>query len=362
MTKICKVTINDEPFLANRGELLLDWALMNGVDLPHDCRSGICGACRVRLVDGQVYGGHSPGDEMIHACQARIVSDLAISIEAAPEPVALTAEVAQTVQLAPDVVGVDIELPKPLDYLPGQYCKLQFHGFPARSYSPTFPLEGSPHDHLLHFHIRKVSGGLVSSALGHDIRPGHRVKLMGPYGRAFFRQGHEGRIVLVASGTGFAPMWSVAVAAIMEQPKREMVFIVQARSLRSLYMHTALCRLALFPNVTLIPMVSEPQQVSHAVRSGGRPTDHLPKLTPNDVVYTAGAPAMTDAVARIAKAAGAQCYTDPFVQEARTVEQPGLMSRLTGWLNEPKSAIPLQPSQKPAPMPRGAAAIGVGNR
>ena len=159
MTKICKVTINDEPFLANRGELLLDWALMNGVDLPHDCRSGICGACRVRLVDGQVFGGHSRGDDMIHACQARIVSDLEIAIEAAPEPVALSARVAQTVQLAPDVVGVDIELPKPLDYLPGQYCKLQFQGFPARSYSPTYPLEGAPHDRLLHFHIRKVTDG-----------------------------------------------------------------------------------------------------------------------------------------------------------------------------------------------------------
>ena len=251
---------------------------------------------------------------MIHACQARIVSDLEIAIEAAPEPVALSAEVAQTVQLAPDVVGVDIELPKPLDYLPGQYCKLQFQGFPARSYSPTYPLEGAPHDHLLHFHIRKVTDGLVSSALGQEIRPGHRVKLTGPYGRAFFRQGHSGRIVLVASGTGFAPMWSVAVAAIMEQPQREMVFIVQARSIRSLYMHAALCRLALFPNVTLIPMVSEPQQISHAIQSG-RPTDHLPKLSPDDVVYTAGAPAMTDAVARIAKAAGARCYTDPFVQE-----------------------------------------------
>ena len=56
MSKICKVTINDEPFLANRGELLLDWALMNGVDLPHDCRSGICGACRVRLVEGCLPG------------------------------------------------------------------------------------------------------------------------------------------------------------------------------------------------------------------------------------------------------------------------------------------------------------------
>jgi len=363
MSKICRVTINDEPFLANRGELLLDWALMNGVDLPHDCRSGICGACRVRLVDGQVFGGHSRGDDMIHACQARIVSDLEIAIEAAPEPVALSAEVAQIVQLAPDVVGVDIELPKPLNYLPGQYCKLQFQGFPARSYSPTFPLEGAPHDHLLHFHIRKVTDGQVSSALGQEIRAGHRVKLMGPFGRAFFRQGHAGRIVLVASGTGFAPTWSVAVAAIMEQPQREMVFIVQARSIRSLYMHAALCRLALFPNVTLIPMVSEPQQISHAIQ-GGRPTDHLPKLTPDDVVYTAGAPAMTDAVARIAKAAGATCYTDPFVQEPRTAEQQaGLMSRLTGWLNEPKSGPTApQPARKVAPMHRGVSAVGAGNR
>src|SRR5438477_241866 len=191
MAKTCKVTVNNETFVANCGDLLLDGAMMNGIDLPHDCRSGICGACRVRLVGGTVFGGHSRGDDMIHACQARIVSDLEIAIEAAPEPVALSAEVAPTVQLAPDVVGVDLE-----------------------------------------------------------------------------------------------------------QPQREMVFIVQARSIRSLYMHAALCRLALFPNVTLIPMVSEPQQISHAVRSG-RPTDHLPKLSPDDVVYTAGAPAMTDAVARI---------------------------------------------------------------
>ena len=346
MKKICKVTVNDEPFLANCGELLLDWALMNGVDLPHDCRTGICGACKVHLVDGTVFGGQTQGDDMIHACQARIVSDLAIAIEAAPEPTTLPARVAETVQLAPDVVGVDVELPKSLEILPGQYCKLQFQGFPARSYSPTYPLEGPPHDRLLHFHIRKVSDGLVSSALGSDIRAGHRVKLTGPFGRGFFRTGHPGRLVLVASGTGFAPMWSVAVAAIMEQPERELVFVVQARSIRSLYMHAALCRLALFPNVTLIPMVSEPQKISHAVRSG-RPTDHLPRLSPDDVVYTAGAPAMTDAVARIAQAAGARCYTDPFVQEHTGSEQAGLMSRLTGWLNEPKDKpIAMQPARQ----------------
>ena len=345
MRKICKVTVNNEPFLANCGELLLDWALMNGVDLPHDCRSGICGTCRVRLVDGRVFGGHTPGDDMIHACQAWIVSDVAIATEAAPEPIALSARVAKITRLAPDVAGVDIELPKPLDSLPGQYCKLQFRGFPARSYSPTYPLEGRPHDRMLHFHVKILSDGVVSSALGREIRAGHRVKLTGPFGSAFFREDHPGRLVLVASGTGFAPMWSIAAAAILERPQRDLVFVVAARSIRSLYMHAALCRLALFPNVTIIPLVSEPQSVSHAIRSG-RPTDHLPRLSPDDVVYTAGAPAMTDSVAWMAKAAGARCYTDPFVPDAESPELSTLMTRFTGWLQEPRgSHIPLQPEQ-----------------
>jgi NAD(P)H-flavin reductase/ferredoxin len=332
MRKICKVTLNNEPLLANCGDLLLDWALMNGIELPHDCRSGICGACRVRLVEGTVFGGHQRGDDMIHACQARIISDLKIVTEAAPEPVSLSAHVAGIVRLAPDVIGVDVALPQPLRDLPGQYCKVQFRGFPARSYSPTYPLEGRPDDRLLHFHIRRFPDGIVSSALGRNIRVGHRVKVTGPFGGAYLRPDHSGSIVLVASGTGFAPMWSIAVAAIMKRPQRELIFVVAARQLRSLYMHAALCRLALFPNVTIIPVVSEPQSVSRAIRSG-RPTDHLPNLSPDDVVYTAGAPAMTQSVARIAKAAGARCYADPFVPNAKAVEPTTLLARVAGWLN-----------------------------
>ncbi len=320
MRKICKVTLNDEPFLANCGDLLLDWALTNGVDLPHDCRAGVCGACRVRLVEGRVFGGHEQGDDMIHACQARIVSDIAIVTEAVPDQVSLSGQVVNMVRLAPDVIGVDVELPKPLQYLPGQYCKVQFRGFPARCFSPTYPLEGRASDRLLHFHIRRFPDGIVSAELGGKIRIGHRVKVAGPLGSAFLRPNHSGSTVLVASGTGFAPMWSIAVAAILERPQRELLFVVAARKLQSLYMHSALCRLALFPNVTIIPTVSEQQNVSPAIRSG-RPTDHLPNLSPNDVVYTSGAPALTDTVARIAKAAGAKCYTDPFLPNAKQVEQ-----------------------------------------
>jgi 3-phenylpropionate/trans-cinnamate dioxygenase ferredoxin reductase subunit len=320
MPKICKVTLNDEPFLANCGDLLLDWALTSGIDLPHDCRAGVCGACRVRLVQGRVFGGQEQGDDMIHACQARIVSDIEIVTEAVPEQVSMSGHVTELVRLAPDVIGVNVELPKPLHYLPGQFCKVQYRGFPARSYSPTYPLEGRANDRMLHFHVRRFPDGIVSSELGRNIRVGHRVKVTGPYGSAFLRPNHSGGIVLVASGTGFAPMWSIAVAAILERPQRELVFVVAARKLQSLYMHSALCRLALFPNVTIIPTVSEQQSVSPAIRSG-RPTDHLPDLSPDDVVYTSGAPAMTDTVARLARAAGARCYTDPFVPNHKPPEQ-----------------------------------------
>jgi NAD(P)H-flavin reductase/ferredoxin len=349
MRKICKVTLNNEPFLANCGDLVLDWALMNGVDLPHDCRSGICGACRVRLIRGRVFGGHEPGDDMIHACQARIVSDLEIVAEKVPEEVAISARVVDIVRLAPDVCGVDVELPRPLQYLPGQYCRVQFRGFQERCYSPTYPLEGPPNDRLLHFHVRRFPDGAVSSALGRDIRIGHRVRLTGPFGSAFLRPNHSGSIVLVAGGTGFAPMWSIAVAAILERPQRELIFVVGARKLQSLYMHAALCRLALFPNVTIIPIVSEPQSVSRAIRCG-RLTDHLPNLSPDDVVYTSGAPAMTESVARISRAAGARCYADPFVSHAKSTEQITLMGRLSGWLDIPsRGPAMLRPAPKQAP-------------
>jgi len=338
MKSTCEVTLNKKPFPARRGDILLDAALSNGVDLPYDCRSGICGACRVRLVKGRVFGGQEAGDEMINACKARIVSDIEIETERVPDQISISARVAAIVRLSADIVGVDLELPKPFRYLPGQFCKLQFQGFPARNYSPTYPLEGPPNKLLMHFHIRKFPNGLVSSELGRTIGVGHSVRLTGPFGTAFLRPNQSGSIVLASSGTGFAPMWSVAVAAIMERPKRELIFVVAARKLQSLYMHAALCRLALFPNVTIIPIVSEPQSVSPAVRSGC-PTDHLPILSPNDIVYASGAPAMTAQVARIARAAGAKCFADPFLSKEASNDQNKLVQTLDRLARSPGRAF-----------------------
>jgi 3-phenylpropionate/trans-cinnamate dioxygenase ferredoxin reductase subunit len=101
-------------------------------------------------------------------------------------------------------------------------------------------------------------------------------------------------------------------------------------------MHAALCRLALFPNVSIIPVVSEPQDVSPAIRAG-RPIDCLPQLSSDDVIYVSGAPALTEQVARAAKAAAARCYADPFVSHAELTAHQKLMSVFAGWLDGPRN-------------------------
>ncbi|HUI96890.1 MAG TPA: 2Fe-2S iron-sulfur cluster-binding protein [Xanthobacteraceae bacterium] len=332
MRKICKVRANGQEFSANCGDLLLDAALMNGVDIPYDCRSGYCGTCRVNLVGGRVFGGAEDGSpNVVRACQCRVISDVAVEIEDVPETTTEQGEVVRLFRLAPDVMEVCIAMPQRAEYLPGQHYKVQFRGFPARCYSPTFPLEGSHDETVLRFHVKRVRNGRVSTALGRDIRVGHKVKLTGSLGMAFFRRERAGRVVLVAGGTGFAPMWSVALGALAERRDRQIVFIVGSRTLKSLYMIRALCKLAHFPGVTIVPVVAEPHGMSDAVRTG-QPTDYMPALLSSDSVYTAGAPAMVTRVARLANMVGARCYTDPFEAQSSEPEQRSFLARATDWL------------------------------
>jgi 3-phenylpropionate/trans-cinnamate dioxygenase ferredoxin reductase subunit len=344
--------VNGEQFSANCGDLLLDAALLHGVDIPHDCRAGYCGTCRVNIVEGRVFGGEDGDANAVRACQSRVISDLAIEIEDVPQAAIENGHVVQLVQLAPTVVEVRIAVPHPVKFRPGQHCKVQFRGFPARCYSPTFPVEGRHDATILRFHVSRVANGQVSPALGRKIQVGHRVTLTGPFGTAFFRPDHPGRVVLVASGTGFAPIWAIALAAMVERRNRDIVLVVGARSLRSLYMLRALCKLAQFPTVTIIPVVSDAQEFSNAVRIG-RTTDHMPALSSSDVVYAAGAPAMVQTVARMARAAGARCYRDPFATQTRPADPRGLFQRATSWfIRDAPALVPEQTRADPASQPR----------
>jgi NAD(P)H-flavin reductase len=345
MRKICRVLVNGEPFSAYCGDLLLDAALLNGIDLPHDCRSGYCGTCRVRLLEGRVFGGESCDPEMVHACQCRIISDLSVAAEEVPDVATFSGRVSEVAYLAPTVCEVAIELARPRAFLPGQHCWVQFRGFPTRCYSPTVPFQGRGSDGVLRLQVRRVPNGRVSSALGTRISEGHRVKLTGPMGGAYLRP-HHSRLVLIASGTGFAPIWAIAEAAMRARPDQELVLVVGARTLGSFYMIPALCRLAAYHNVSIIPVVSEPQNVSDTFRHG-RPADHVPPLSARDAVYAAGAPTMVAAVVRMAKIARAKCYADPFDPQWSRARQEGLWSRAAGWLSGAQIPSTVQPSAAP---------------
>jgi 3-phenylpropionate/trans-cinnamate dioxygenase ferredoxin reductase subunit len=98
-------------------------------------------------------------------------------------------------------------------------------------------------------------------------------------------------------------------------------------------MGPALVQLARFPNVLVVPVCSTAQTLTSAV-SLGRPTDHLPRLLPTDVLYACGAPAMVDAVKSIAAHVGAVCYADPFLPTtADVVEESALVraSKRLAW-------------------------------
>jgi 3-phenylpropionate/trans-cinnamate dioxygenase ferredoxin reductase subunit len=160
------------------------------------------------------------------------------------------------------------------------------------------------------------------------------VKLTGPYGSAYFRPNLDSRMILVATSTGFAPIWSIAVAALRESPERLMMIIAGGRTIESLYMGPALVQLARFPNVVVVPVCSTPQTLTSAVNLG-RPTDYLPRLLPTDVLYACGAPGMIDSIKSIAARIGAVCYADPFLPTTNDTIEDSVLTRTIEWLAVP---------------------------
>lgn len=354
--------VNDQAFTAYRGEVLLDAALINGIDLPHDCRSGQCGTCTVRVLQGQVYGGACDQPNLVRACQARVISDVEILVEAVPDVVTTKGMVMGVTPLAPDVLEVRIRPARPVSFLPGQYCKFQFRGFPWRCFSLTAPLDQPFDRRSIRLHVRKMPGGRVTQAMGRGIKAGHAVRIRGPFGSAYLRTNLTNRLVLVGGGTGFAPIWSIADAAVTENPDREMVIIVGARELQSLYMASAFRRLASYPNVTLIPTTDIAAGNAARLVRTGRPTDFMPQLSRYDIVYGCGVLPLVDAVKEKALRAGASFYADPFVAQD-SEDQEDIVSRALAWLDR-VSPVPLtsltgrreQPRMLPKPeQPRQSA-------
>ncbi len=305
------ITIDGLTFAAPHGALLLDAALRNGIALPHNCRAGHCGTCRVRLVAGDVEGGEGSEPDVVHACQCRIAGDVVVATKRTSGVRSVAGIVSALRPVSAEVVEVGIKVDRAMPYLPGQYAQLSFSGYPSRPFSITHALDSALMPGTMFFHMRRMMGGRVTQALGKRIKPGHRVTVTGPFGSAHFRPNQSNRLVLIGTSTGFAPIWSIAVAALRENAQRCVMVITGGRTLNALYMGPALARLARFPNVVVVPICSASQDLPRGVMRG-RPTDYIPRLLPTDVIYACGAPEMVDAVKQIASRVGVVCHADPF--------------------------------------------------
>jgi len=329
-----KISANGAQFSARSGETLLDAALLGGVELPHDCRAGRCGTCLVRVRRGIALGGESGQPGTVLACQARVLSNLKLEYDLLPPVRWVTGSLERVTERSGNVAELAIRLSAPFEILPGQYCRIAFRGHPPRAYSPTAPLEAATGAGSFSLHVQRVPGGRVSSALGTRITAGHKLKIEGPFGTAFHRPNRKQRLVLASRGTGFAPIFAVADAALRENWQREMVVVAGARSLEALYMPAALGRLSAAPNVAVIATVEEQQAHSRLVRHGPV-ADSLPPLNRRDVVYVAGGARLVEDIVGMAQDVGANVYFDKFESDGPagdSGQRCSIWSRAAGWL------------------------------
>jgi 3-phenylpropionate/trans-cinnamate dioxygenase ferredoxin reductase subunit len=324
MSHFHDVLVNDETCTIRNGELLLDSALIAGIAMPYECRSGRCGACHVRILSGHLMGGETEAPGIVKACQSRVFSAAAVAFDAGPEPSTIAARLASIRWPAPDVAELVIEPRQPLAHLPGQYFELGFKGFPSRAFSAAPPLEGGIPSGDICFEVKRYRGGVVSGEIGNAIKVGHAVRLNGPHGSAFLRRKGVRRLVLISGGTGFAPIWSIANAALEENPERPILAIIAAARSAGLYMWPALGWLRNHRNVEVLAFAREPGGEAYGIRTGG-PAQCLGLISGGDIVHAAGPPALVARVARAAAAAGAELHADPFLPGASP--QPGMLDR-----------------------------------
>lgn len=202
-------------------ETILQAATRQGLNLPHSCQSGICGQCKAQLTGGEaLMGKHSEqalsADEAaegkILMCCSKLLSDACLDIPnyhgGLPQVRVSPARVS-SVEYRADTAIINLALPKAprFEFLPGQYIDIQMKNG-TRSYSIASSAADTEH---LQLHVRKRDGGLFSGLLfGEEpvIREKTVMRIRGPLG-TFTLQAHEGPMILLATGTGYAPIHSI---------------------------------------------------------------------------------------------------------------------------------------------------------
>lgn len=262
-------------FAAEADTSVLDAALAAGIVLPYSCRSGACSTCKAKVLSGSVEAGSSPAQilsaDEIEAgftllCQARATSDLVIEsrelrlasdIQIRKIPSRVT-----TIQRpTTDVALLTLQLPatETFRFHAGQYIEVILKDGKRRSYS----MANAPHSaSALELHIRHLSGGLftdhVFGAGATAMKEREILRLEGPFGSFFLREDSHLPIVMLASGTGFAPIKSIVEHMVQQNIHRPVTLYWGGRRPGDLYMNELVEQWAkTIPDFTYIPVISD---------------------------------------------------------------------------------------------------------
>ena len=238
----------------SRDKTLLTAALDAGLDFPHNCKFGSCGACKCKLVKGKIkpmvdfseaLTKEELADDYILACQSRLTMDCEIEAEIGDlvrVPSQLyEARIKSTTLLTSDIMSVtvftDEEVPDGNNRpgLPGMWAELSLPGLDRpRSYSYASAPQNENKNEFTFF-IRKVPGGKFTEWLFDENRdPNESVSVHGPFGSFYLREKNT-PIVCIAGGSGLAPIKAILEGGVNDQIKRDVIFLFGARTQNDLY-------------------------------------------------------------------------------------------------------------------------------
>jgi CDP-4-dehydro-6-deoxyglucose reductase len=340
MTFQVTIAPSQHQFTVTAEQTVLDAALAAGILLPYSCRSGACSTCKAKIVSGSIQP--VPSAEVVLTpeereagytllCQARATSDLVVEsreirLASDIQVRKLPSRVTSISRPAADVAVLQLQLPatETFKFYAGQYVELILKDGKRRSYSMANPPHAAA---ALELHIRHLPGGLFTDHVfgvgATQMKEREILRIEGPLGSFFLREDSDLPIVMVASGTGFAPIKAIIEHMVHQDIKRPVTLYWGGRRPCDLYMH-ALAEnwAATIPNFSYIPVVSDAlPEDAWTGRTGfvhKAVMQDFPDLAGHQV-YACGAPIVVDSARREFVA---QCHLpdDAFFADSFTSE------------------------------------------
>lgn len=312
-----QVTIkpSDHTFNVDDGESVLTAALREGYVLPYGCRNGACGACKGKVLDGEVdYGNIQPyvlaefekKAGLALFCQAKPKSNLVIEAREISgvgqlEVRKLPSRVQQMTRSAHDVMILKLRLPanERLQFLAGQYIDILLKQGKRRSYS----MGNAPHDDAyIELHVRNMQNGAFTEFVFSQMKEKDILRFEGPLGTFFLREESDKPIIFVASGTGFAPIKSIIEHSFHVGSQREMILYWGGRRPLDIYLgDLAAGWQDTHENFSFVPVISDALPEDHWHGRAGlvhrAVMQDFPDMTGYQA-YACGAPVMVEAAHR----------------------------------------------------------------